>query len=188
MYNSLSRLPNIPYNIIKYLALKDEIIWKMMKYSDYDALSQPNLSMSEKLNMLWKEGPQENFSVFLTSLVEDAITESKCILKCYQYYIHASQLYNSVVVYAFDFLYGGKMSLVEYNGVPVPRGDLFIHRILAVLNGVEVGGIGKLVFLDDMSRYDMARNVIGNSKTFTGKQLFLSVLVGDSGTEEGCNG
>lgn len=186
MYNSMSRLPWIPYKILEYLALNDEILWKLLAYNDYDALSKPNLTFSEKMDLIWKTGPQERFGVFFTMLVEDAIPESKCILKIYDYYIHANQLYTGTVVYAFDFLYGGQMSLVEYNGIPVSRGDLFINRILEVLNGVEVGGVGKLVFFDDMSRYDLARSIIGNSKTFTGVQLFMSVDVGDVGRDEGC--
>lgn len=184
MYNSMSRLPFIPYNILTYLAQNDEILWKLLAYNDYNALSKPDLTFSEKLNLLWKTGPQEPYNIFFTNLVEDAIPESKCILKIYQYYIHASQLYNSTVVYAFDFLYGGKMSLVEYNGLPVSRADLFVNRILTVLNGAFVDGIGKLTFFDDMSRYDFAKSVIGNSKTFTGEQLFMSVMVGDTGEKE----
>lgn len=186
MYNSMSRLPKIPYKILEYLALNDEILWKMLAYNSFDALSKPDLTFSEKMNLIWKTGPQEDFGVFFTALVEDAIPESKCILKVYDYYIHANQLYTGTVVYAFDFLYGGKMSLVDYNGVPVSRGDLFINRVLEVLNGAEVGGVGKLAFFDDMSRYDLARVTIGNSKTFTGMQLYLSVNVGDTGKDEGC--
>ena len=187
VYNSMNMLPYIPYKILTYLALEDETLWKLLAYNDYDALSKPNLTFQEKMALIWKKNePQVNYSVFMTNLVEDAIAESKCILKLYNFYIHANQLYTGTVVYGFDFLYGGKMSLVEYNGVPVSRGDLFINRILEVLNGVEVGGVGKLTFFDDMSRYDLARSVIGNSKTFTGVQLFLSVNVGDVGKDEGC--
>ena len=80
------------------------------------------------------------------------------------------------------------MSLVEYEGVPVPRGDLIINRLLTVLNGAYVGGVGTLQFLDDQSRYDLGRSVIGNSKTYTGNQFFLSVDVGDTGEDEGCVG
>ena len=188
MYNSMSKLPFIPYNILKYLALNEEILWKLLAYNDYDALSKPNLTFDEKMDLLWKEGPQEKYSVFFTALVEDAIPESKCILKIYQYYIHASDLYNVPTVYAFDFLFGGQMSLVDYNGIPVSRADLFVNRILTNLNGAEVGGVGKLTFFDDMSRYDFARSVVGNSKTFTGECLYMSVLVGDTGAEDGCGG
>lgn len=188
MYNSLSALPYIPYNILVYLARQDEAedLWKMLKYNSYDALSKPNLSFDEKINLIWRSGTQEEYGVFLTPLIEDAICESKSILKIYDYYIHANELYTSTTVYAFDFLYGGQMSLVNYNGVPVSRGDLFINKVLAVLNGAEVGGVGKLIFYDDMSRYDLAKSIIGNSKTFTGVQLFMSVNVGDTGVSSGC--
>nr|DAG40291.1 MAG TPA: hypothetical protein [Caudoviricetes sp.] len=188
IFNSLSALPYIPYNILVYLARQDgaEDLWKMLKYNSYDALSKPNLSFEEKLKLIWRNGPQEKYGVFLTPLIEDAICESKCVLKIYDYYIHAKELYTSTLVYAFDFLYGGQMSLIEYDGVPVSRGDLFVNIILTVLNGAEVGGIGKLIFYDDMSRYDLARVTIGNSKTFTGIQLFMSVNVGDTGEVNGC--
>lgn len=182
----MSMLPNISYNILTYLAKEEQILWKLLAYNSYDALSKPDLTFSEKMDLIWKEGPQEPYSVFMTNIIDDAIPESKTILKIYNYYIHAKDLYLAPTVYAFDILYGPKMSLVEYNGIPVSRADLFVNRILTLLNGVEVGGVGKLVFFDDMSRYDLGRTVIGNSKTFTGYQLFLSVNVGDTGRDEGC--
>ena len=185
MFNSLSVLPEIPYRILVFLT-EDEILWKLLKYNDYKALSKPDLTFDEKVALIWKDGPQEQFSVFLTNLVEDVIAESKTILKCYHYYSHADELYTSTTVYAFDILFGGQMSLVEYNGIPVNRGDLFIQRLAQILNGANVGGVGTLVFYDDMSRYDCAKAVVGNSKTFTGKQMFFSVLVGDSGKEVAC--
>lgn len=190
MYNSLSRLPTIPYNIMVYLAKSTdpiaEVFWKMLAYKDYKALSHEPLTFQQKMKLVWAQGKQDTYSVFLTNLIEDAMAESKQIVKIYQYYIHASELYTSTVVYAFDCLYGGQMSLVEYNGIPVNRGDLFIRCILTLLNGVEVGGVGKLMFLDDMSRYSAARSTIGNNKTFTGVQLYMAVNVGDSGVEGGC--
>lgn len=189
MFNSLSALPSAPYNMLVYLAQSPEAenLWKMIKYNSYDALSKPNLTLDEKMQYVWRDGKQEDYSVFFTNLIEDAIAESKCIFKLYQYYIHANPSpFISTTVYAFDFLYGGNMSLVEYNGIPVNRGDLFINIIMSVLNGVEVGGVGKLAFDDDMSRYDAARSVIGNSKTFTGVTLYMSTLMGDVGAEVGC--
>ena len=190
MYNSLSRLPTIPYNIMVYLAKSTdpiaEVFWKMLAYKDYKALIHEPLTFQQKMKLVWAQGKQDTYSVFLTNLIEDAMAESKQIVKIYQYYIHASELCTSTVVYAFDCLYGGQMSLVEYNGIPVNRGDLFIHCILTLLNGVEVGGVGKLMFLDDMSRYSAARSTIGNNKTFTGVQLYMAVNVGDSGVEGGC--
>ena len=186
MYNSMSRLPSIPYNILTYLAQEEQILWKLLAYNSYDALSQPDLTFSQKMDLVWKEGPQEPYSVFMTNIIDDAIPEAKTIMKLYNYYIHAKDLFVAPTVYAFDILYGPKMSLVDYNGVPVSRADLFVNRILTLLNGVYVGGVGKLIFFDDISRYDLGRTVVGNSKTFTGYQIFLSVNVGDVGEDEGC--
>lgn len=188
MYNSLSRLPSIPYKILEYLATSSnaENLWKLLAYNDYEALSKPDLTFSQKMNLIWKTGPQEQYSVFFTPLVEDAVCQSKCICKVYQYYIHAKELYNATIVYAFDFLFGGQMSLVDYDGIPVNRGDLFVNIMLSVLNGAEVNGVGKMAFYDDMSRYVGARVTIGNSKTFTGIQLFLATVAGDTGEETPC--
>ena len=170
MYNSLSRLPSIGYNIMVYLAKSTdpiaEVFWKMLAYKDYKALSHEPLTFQQKMKMVWAQGKQDTYSVFLTNLIEDVIAESKQIVKIYQYYIHASELYTSTV--------------------PVNRGDLFIHCILHLLNGAEVGGVGKLTFLDDMSRYSAARSTIGNKNTFTGVQLYMAVEVGDGGVDAGC--
>ena len=183
MYNSLSRLPFIPYNIVVHLAQSPdaENLWKLLAYNDYDALSKPNLSFNEKMALVWKNGSQDEFSVFLTGLVEDAIAESRCIFKIYDYLIQPDKPYISSVVFAFDFLYGGKMSLVEYNGYPVSRGDLFVNILLTVLNGVDVNGVGTIIFSEDISRYSGGKYVVGNSKTFCGICVYLGILVGDSG-------
>lgn len=186
MFNSLSALPTAPYNILKYLAINNENIWKMIKYNSYDALSKPNLTMSEKLSYIWKTGAQEDYSVFLTNIVGDAICEDKCILKCYDYYIAATDAYISTPVFAFDFLYGVTMALVDKDGIPVNRGDLFIHEILSTLNGVTIGGVGKLMFNRNQTRYDFARSIIADSKKFTGVQIYLSTNMGDMGSVTGC--
>lgn len=186
MFNSLSRLPEAPYSILKFLALNNENIWKMIKYNSYDALSYPNLTLEEKLSYIWKSGKQEDFSVFLTNIVGDAICEEKCILKCYDYYISATDAYIATPIFSFDFLYGVTMALVEKDGIPVNRGDLFIHEILNTLNGVEIGGIGKLMFNKNQSRYDFARSVIADSKKFTGVQIYLSTNMGDAGGVKSC--
>lgn len=186
MFNSLSQLPEASYSILKYLALNNENIWKMIKYNSYDALSYPNLTVAEKLNYVWKSGAQEDYSVFLTNIVGDAICEEKCILKCYDYYITATDSYLSTITFAFDFLYGSTMALIDKDGIPVNRGDLFINEILSTLNGVQINGIGKLMFNRNQTRYDFARSVIADSKKFTGVQIYMSTLMGDAGSEISC--
>lgn len=189
MFNSLSQLPAIGYNILVHLAqnpLADNI-WKMLAYSDYDCLSKPSLTFSQKMDMIWRNGPQEQYGVFLTPLVEDAITESKTIFKIYDYYIHNNDRFLSSVIFSFDCLYGGNMALIDYNGIPASRGDVFINTILTVLNGADVGGIGKFSFETDISRYNIAKATIGNERTFTGAQIFMSIKLGDAGVSSTCD-
>lgn len=189
MYNSLSRLPSIAYNILVYLATQSsaENLWKMLKYNDYNCLSKPALTFDEKMSLIWKNGKQEKCSVFLTPLVEDAITESKTIVKIYDYYIQPKERYISSVIIAFDCLYGGNMSLIDYDGIPCSRGDMFISTILSTLNGADVGGVGKIGFHDDISRYSLARATLGNEKTFTGVQVYMTVQIGDTGISSPCD-
>ena len=131
MYNSLSRLPTIPYNIMVYLAKSTdpiaEVFWKMLAYKDYKALSHEPLTFQQKMKLVWAQGKQDTYSVFLTNLIEDAMAESKQIVKIYQYYIHASELYTSTVVYAFYCLYRRQMRLADFNGTTLYRGELFIN-------------------------------------------------------------
>ena len=188
MYNSLSKLPMGAYKILEYLALspKAENLWKMIKYNSYDALSKDNLSLGEKMNYVWKTGKQEDYSVFFTNLIEDGMAESKCLLKIYTYIIQPNDLYTSSVVYSFDWLYGSQMSLVDYDGIPVSRADLFTNIIFDTLNGITIGGVGKMMFNDDISRYMGVNSIIGNSKTFTGITLKMGTLMGDAGKDESC--
>lgn len=188
--NDMYNLPNLPYEIIKYLALSEteeaQNIWKMLAYNDYEALLKPNLTFSQKMDLVWRSGRQEDYGVFLTNLVEDAIPESKCVLKVYSYISNPVNIYLSAMTYAFDFLYGGKMSMVLYNNIPVNRGDLFVKCLLSVLNGVNIGGIGVFALDDDLSAYCGTKTVLANQKTFTGVQVFLATQVGGSSGANGC--
>ena len=192
-FNSFVNLPNIPYTIMEYLANSKmeeaEQLWKLLKYNDYNALLKDNLTFAEKMSLVWKYGAQEKYSIFFTNLIEDAIAESKCILKIYNYMIQPIDVYNASVVYAFDFLYGGQMSLVDYHGIPTSRADIFVRSICSVLNGTDVGGVGLLALDDGLSRYSGTKSVIGNSKTFTGVCLYLVTQSGSGGAMEGiCDG
>ena len=107
-------------------------------------------------------------------------------MKLYKFFADTDNLYLANVVYQMDFLYGGNMAMVEYEGVPVPRDDLLVNRILTTLNGQYVGGVGNLQFNTQMSRYSSLKTTIGNDKTFTGSSLYMVVQVGDAGANNGC--
>ena len=58
--------------------------------------------------------------------------------------------------------------------------------MLATLNGVYIGGIGKLMFNRNQTRYDFSRSIIADSKKFTGVQIYMSTNMGDTGSVTSC--
>lgn len=173
-FNQFSSLPSIPYAIIEKL-MENENIWKILKYPTYDCLSKKDLTLSEKSDMIWKnQENQVDYNVFLTPLVEDMIYESTTILKCYRYYSVPMNQLRAVVTYEIDVLYGGKISLIEYNGIPCNRSDVIEMEIMKTLNGADVGGIGYFQFNRELSSFSQSRMVLGNDKTFTGTAIVMA--------------
>ena len=186
-YNTYKSMPYIPYRIIEYLANNNENIWKILKYNTYDCLSREDLTFDEKMKLIWShEGNQEDYGIFFTALVENMIPVSKTILKIYKDVTIPRGRVNAVAGYEFDILYGGKISLIEYNGVPCNRGDVCEMEILSTLNGVEIGEVGKLEFNTQQLSASRSALNIGDNKSFTGTSLMLAVDVSDTGDYESC--
>ena len=84
-FNQFKTLPYVPYKIVEHLAYNNENIWKMLKYSDYDCMAQPNLTFNEKLELVWRgQSNQQEYNVFLNRIVEDAEPRAKSLVKIYR--------------------------------------------------------------------------------------------------------
>ena len=187
MYNDFISMPYIPYRIIEYLANNNENLWKILKYNTYDCLSEDDLTFEEKMELVWShEANQEDYKIFLTALVENMIPVSGTIIKIYKEMTLPRNHINAVAGYEIDILYGGKIALVEYNGIPCNRGDVCEAEILSTLNGVEVDGVGKLEF--SMKKLGSSRSSlnIGDNKSFTGTSLLMGVDISDIGDNSSC--
>jgi hypothetical protein len=176
LFNKASTLAYAPYRILEYLAYNNENIWKMMAYNTYDCLSQANISVSDKIAMVWRgESKQENYSVFLNRTIENAEPDATCILKIYRLDSLPVNHLISKSVYEFDFLFGSKISLVEYNGIPCNKGDVFEQELLETLNGADIGGVGLLQFNHELSTLSRSGMNIGNNKTYSGDSIIMAV-------------
>lgn len=184
LYNKYKIMPYIPYNIIEYLAKNNENLWKILKYNTYDCLYEEDLTFEEKMNLIWShQGDQENYNIFLTALVENSIPVEKTIIKLYKDFTVPTNHINGIALYEFDILYGGKISMIDYNGYPCNRGDVVEAEILATLNGVDVGGVGVLQFNHKKSSMSKSANNIGDNKSFTGTGLVMVVDISDTGED-----
>lgn len=187
-FNKFSTLPYVPYNIVLEL-LNNDNICKLLKYNTYDCLSKPNLSYDEKIAMIWKnEDQMQNYNIFLTNTKANMMTEAMDIMQVYRHHGEPTNQVLAVEIYRFDFLFGSKTAMVEYNGIPCNRGDVFEMELMKSLNGVDVGGtIGLLKYINegDFRRMCSSDVGIGNNSTFTGITVLLGTQVGS--VENGCN-
>lgn len=188
-YNNYLFMPSIPYKIMVYLARNNENIWKILKYGDYNCLSQSNLTFKEKMQLIWKgQEKQEDYRVFLSYLVEDMISDSTTIIKLFRYNTVPTNNIDGYSTYEFNLLYGGKISLIEYQGIACSRGDVLEAEIIATLNGKDVGGVGTLQFNKQVSPLSRSQLNLGNNKTYTGITLSFGVRMNDIGEIGVCNG
>lgn len=186
-YNTYSTMPYIPYKIVMAL-IDNENLFKLLYYSTYDALSKPNLTVKQKQDMIWNgQDRTDDYTIFLTNIQPNLETIARPVLKIYRYDTLPQNYVNSVISYQFDILFGTKIPMVEYNGVPCNRGDLIEMELMKSLNGKDVAGVGFLQFSRELSNLSRSRVGIGNNYTFTGVSIVMSTIYTDAGNVNGCN-
>ena len=180
--NGLSGLSRIPYNIIEYLAMstddRADKLFKLLKYSGYDALSKPSLSMDEKLSLIWMYDNelQDKSRIYLTRLVEEPRYEEETIMKLYMYRVVPTNVYISVVLFECDFISGAKTIMVsDDDGYPVSRVEYLTELFIGLLNGIYVGGVGEISFSQDISSTSIASVGYGNNSSYHGIGVVMGV-------------
>jgi len=185
-FNKFESLPYIPYKIAAKL-LENDNLFKLLKYNNYECLSEPNLTMEEKADMIWKDQTNmADFYVYLTNVEPDELINSKTILKIYKYDNNPITPMMSTISYRLDILCGTKNALVNYNGVPCPRLDMIEMEILNSLNGEDVAGVGYLQFNHELSRSCRSMMTIGNNYTFTGTTMVMATQLSVDPYDSGC--
>lgn len=175
-FNNYTLLPSVPYKIISYLAKNNDKIFKALYYSNSDALSQADLTLEEKINMIYvDEGKETDKHVFLKPLIGEEMVDSTSQLRLYKYEISPIDSMMSVISYRFDIITGSKISMIYDDGIPVTRLDLIESELLNTLNGVDLFGTGKFQFNRDLSTKDKQILTLSNSKNFFGSILIMSV-------------
>lgn len=183
IYNKFDSMPYIPYNIIVHLAndVNAENVWKILYYSTFDCISKPNLTLKQKMGMIWGgEDRQENYNIFLTYLVGNMQIDAKTIMKLYQYDVNPVNKNIATAVYEIDLLMGQKTAMIDYNGIPCNRVEVLETELLKSLNGADVAGAGLLTFDTELSRLCRSGFNIGNNSTFIGISMRLAVQVSNN--------
>lgn len=185
LFNNSASIPFIPYKIVEKLML-NENFFKILKYPTYDCLSKPNLTIEEKANMIWKnQDNSQDYFIFFNGVVDNMILDAKTLLKLYKFESSPDTHIVSTLTYQFDFLYGTKICLIDYNGIPCNRGDVLEAELLKTLNGQDISGVGKLQHNKRLSRFCRSFVNFGNSSTFSGNSVIMATLSSDLG-DDGC--
>lgn len=189
LFNQFTSMPYTPYKIILAI-LDNDNLCKLLKYNTYECLSMTNLTYEEKIAMIWKN-PQfdqmQNYNIFMTNTMANMMTESMDVLEVYRYHTRPLNPVLATTAYRFDFLFGSKTAMVEYEGVPCNRGDVFEMELMKSLNGKDIAGIGLLQYNSDLSNLCNSQVGIGNNSTFTGVSIVMATQNADIQSGE-CNG
>jgi hypothetical protein len=187
-FNKFVSLPSVPYKIIAYLAENNDRLFKVLYYNDIDALSKPNLTLEQKMDMIYvDEGKEVEKHLFLKPLVGEEMVDSQSQLRIYKYAISPIDAMSAVVNYRFDIITGSKISLVYDEDILCSRLDIIESEILNTLNGIDLFGTGYFQFNRDLSTQDKQILTLSNSKNFFGSILIMSIrwinLEGDNTCE-----
>lgn len=183
-YNKFKNYSQLSYNIISYLINNNEDIWKMLKYNDPTALSQPNLTQSEKSELIYKgETDSEPFRVFRDPFTDDAYEKQVSQLRVFPSYTNPENHIVAIQDIQIQIVVHNK---INYLDDYVMRLDYLIEEVLRTLNGADIGGLGVMFFDRTRSRNDnIYRGAgIGNNRNFLGALITMSVNM--SSPESNC--
>jgi hypothetical protein len=199
-YNNFLPMPQVPYKIFERLALSPsqsaENLFKILKYAETNALSNPNLTFDEKRNLLWTpdstDASQQNlFRIFLKPLISSALdsVDEQIQLRIYKPINKALNNINAVLGYQFDMITPERYCMVlDEEDYLVERTDLMEAYILDVLNGSDIG-IGSSYFQfysRDLNSMAGSKLAINNGKSLYGKSMILSLLYANAKSGGGC--
>lgn len=182
-FNSFKEMPKIPYQILTVLINNTdedcEKLWKLIAYPDSDALSKPNLTREQKLNLIWKgESTEQHYNVFLKPMVSSSIDndKSQTQLRLYRYNTMPLDRIEGIVCFEFDILVHADSCLVYDGQFLCEKTDLMEGLLLSIFNGRDIGvGSGVLEYNRELSRSCNSQLSISNSKTFYGRAVILAL-------------
>lgn len=169
-YNKLPNLPFYPYNCVAHLLRTDEDMWKILRYNDPDCLNKPNLTMTEKTNLIYKGEPDESiFRLFLADGEINAFVSEASILRIFIYSVYPENRTVATVTIAFDlFSHFRTQSLNDYTSRTERMSEIILRRF----NGEQIPDVGQMFF--DVLGNKEIRDFGQGQIPFRGKRLLLS--------------
>jgi hypothetical protein len=173
-YASFAQYAKFSYNCISYAMENNELIWKLLKHTEPDAWSFPNLTHAEKAEMVYAgQEDASKFKVFLDIKQPDVFTSEVSIMRIAPYFALGRNRTIGLVEMSMEVFCHHKINhLSNYQ----TRTDTIVGELLGMFHGADIGGLGLLNFdklADQNSRMFNAGQI-----PFGGKQIIFNTNVG----------
>ena len=169
-YNDFRQFSNLSYNCIKHMMNNNELIWKLLKYTDPDAWNKPNLTQEEKAALIYHgQADTSKYNVFMDGKQPDVLVEEVTLVRIMP---HAAIGMNRTVGYIEVDMEVFSHYHINHLSNYKTRIDTIAEELLSLFNGMDAGGLGLLTFdkmADQSSRLFQAGQI-----PFGGKQLIFS--------------
>ena len=174
-YNTYSKFPLFGYKCIQHLLDNNELIFKLLKYTDPDAWDKANLSTAQKIDMIYQgQEDMENFNIFLDGGQSDAWTKESTVLRIYPWEIYPNNRTIGTISMVFEVFSHYKINhLSNYT----TRIDTIIQQIIEEFNGFNIGDVGRLEFDNRMGSITQKMTERGQSP-YKGKYVLMSTKSG----------
>lgn len=171
-YNDFSEFSSLSYRCIKELMNNNELVWKLLKYSGPDAWQENDLTQAEKGELIYAgQEDSSKYHVFMDGKQPDVMTDETTLLRIMPYYAVGLNRTVGYIEVSMEIYSHYKINhLSNYK----TRVDTISQELLALFNGINVGGIGLMSFdkmADESSRLFEAGQI-----PFGGKQIVFSVF------------
>lgn len=198
-FNRFVNADSIEERIINHFITSDSEyanrICKLLKYSDSRALLKPNLTQKEKAELVDMDSEnQEEKRFFRSPFIEDAMTVQCSLIRVYIDSLVPKNHLNCIANIGFDIVTHNKIVNV-YNDAcddlenpeqfrPIEkevmmksRNSVILKNLLAEINGLEIAGVGKFQFNQELSPFSQAKLGIFNNKNYMGYKVIVSVMM-----------
>lgn len=168
-YNTFTEFPNTSYNIIKHLVYNEDELWKYLKYPNPDAWKSPILSMQEKIDMIYGGQPDiTSYNVFPDLGQDNSWTVETCILRIAPLKLIPEHYTHGMQTIAFEVYAHYKIgTLSNYTN----RVDAVTQRLISILNGADIPGVGRLFF--DYKASPQCKSVVIGSIPYKGRATIM---------------
>lgn len=171
-YNDFRQFSKISYNCIKYLMNNNQLVWKLLKYSEPDAWEKPDLTQEEKGALIYTgQSDSSIYRVFMDGKQPDVLMNEVTLLRIMPYYaVGINRTLGGIQVSMEVFSHYKINHMSNYQ----TRIDTIVEELLATFNGADISTIGLLSF--DQSQDRSSRLFQAGQIPFGGKQIIFGTF------------